>query len=229
MSLSSFTPRLCPSSSTSRKCVGKAKIFQVQQTSSTTPIQLVSQSIYHRIEPSDLIDKYCYFMDNTNHVKYPMKCMGVLLALCSENFSYLGFIVAIEDCFKVALCNDTSCFFQNPTKPISSYFNMVMSISFDKVFSEKFVMYYVNQLNGFRCFRRNGGTDGTTGIPPKIVSSFDRKYNMDPDGPDILSYQCFKNDVLFKLRLSDSKTTLLNTTNGKVKRKRHRGHRGHRD
>ena len=226
MSLSSFIPQLCPSSGSSKKCVGQAKLFRLQQASSTIPILLDSQSIYHRIEPSDLDEKYCYFMDNTNHVRYPMKCMGVLVALCSDNISYLGFIVAIDDCFKVALCNDTSCFFnKNPTKPMSSYFNLVISISFDEVFSGKYVMYYVNQLNGFRCFRLNGGTDGTTGIPPKIISSSDKKYNMDPDGPDIFSYDCFKNNLLFKLRLSDSKAPLLNNSNKKSKKNRHRGHR----
>jgi len=147
--------------------------------------------------------------------------MGALVALCTEKKCQLGFLVAVDESYKVAVCNDSSCFFAHPTRPVSSYFNHVRTISFEDIFKKKFILYTLNQLNGYRCFRNVAPT--TT--PDCIVSKFDGKFNCSPDGCDEFIYDCYKNDALYRIRLDNFPTSLIGITPSSRKKRKNRGFR----
>ena len=204
-----------------RKCIGSARLFHITQVTSTTALSVSCDIIYQRLHYSELHDGECYFLDNTNHTSYSRKCMGALVALCTEKNNQLGFVVAIDKSFKIAICNDSSCFFTCPTKPVSSYFNHIRCISFDHVFDGKFMLFYLNQLNGYRCFQNCCPTN----VPDCVISSFDGRFNCNPDGCDTFKYDSYKNDTLYRVRLKDCAQSLIDITPSRTKKPKYKGFR----
>ena len=161
---------------TKKSCGGSAALFDVDLHDKILRLQIIRK----RLHPSQLVSSKCYFLDCTNFMCSPSNCNGILCALKENENCLLGFIVSIKHQIKIAICNDASCFFEESSNTISSYFNSTKTIDYECVFSNKYQIYYLNQLNGHRPFQ----TPFT--CPSKcIVSKFDGCYNCSPYGLDV--------------------------------------------
>ena len=112
---------------------GHANFFSVKKLSSSKSMIIrhdVEQG--QRILPSKLDLTKVHFIDNVNHINYSTKAQGTLVALeqiptskSSTSTFNLGFIVSLDTSFKLALLNNSTCFFQPSSNKLHNFFNFV--------------------------------------------------------------------------------------------------------
>ena len=83
------------------------------------------------------------------------------------------------------------------------------------------MLFYLNQLNGYQCFQNCCPTN----VPDCVISSFDGRFNCNPDGCDTFKYDSYKNDTLYCVQLKDCAQSLIDITPSRTKKPKYKGFR----
>ena len=189
----------------SDNCVGYAHLFNVHNICTKDPVCINHQLIYERISPTSLDKSLVYFMNCPNHVNYDFVAQGTITIIhhTVTNLYLLGFILAFGTHLTIALCHDTSCFFEEYVYEPQHYFRSVRSFSFDDIFQHHIKLYYINQLSQFCPFRDHLPDY----VPSWLISYHDNKINSSPLGPDKFLYEQYEADALMKFCINLSVTS----------------------